>query len=150
MVVYKSKISAGILILFSLFFLGLGITALWLDMRTLQKILAVVLMWLISGVLLYTYVYTIRGNKEVFSFDQEKITLVKKECLETHEFKDIQEVMFNFNVPYMAFVFSFYIIKRNGDRILVGYFIKNQIKVYKAMKDLLIKKGIKVSKTVIV
>ena len=60
-----------------------------------------------------------RSPREAFIINNGEITIFKGKSKVTYQLKDIKEVAFNFNIPYLAIVFAFSITMNNGKEILL-------------------------------
>ena len=146
MIAYKSKLNIFFLLIFSILFLGLGISSIWLDVLVVYKVLSIIFTLLVSVVLFYTFVYYIRSPKEAFTINNGEITIFKTKSKVKFQLEDIKEISFNFNVPYLAITFTFSIIMNSGEKILISSFVGKQIKVYRLMKKILTENNIKITR----
>lgn len=147
MIAYHSKCGALILLVFGCMFFGLGIWSMWLMFNLFLKILSMIFCFSIGGVLVYTFVYYTRAPKIAFEIDHQKITIYTNQYVQTHDLVDIQKVAFNFNVPYMAFTFVCTLHKKDGSLVDIACFVRHQVRVYKAMKQMLLEHDIELTRT---
>lgn len=147
MIAYKSKFNMTFLLIFSVLVLGLGFWSFWFDILLVYKVLLIIFALIISAVLFYSFIYYTCSPKEAFTIKNGDITIFKTKSNITYHLKDIKEVSFNFNIPYLAIAFTFSIIKHNGEKIIIGTFVSKQIKVYRLMKKILTDNDIEITKS---
>jgi hypothetical protein len=88
-----------------------------------------------------------RVPKVAFEMDHQKINTYTNHTIQTHDLVDIKRVAFHFNVPYLAIAFVCELHKKDGHTVVIGSFIRHQVRVYKAMKKLFAEHGIETTKT---
>lgn len=146
MIAFKSKMNTISLLFYSIIMLGIGIWSIWFDMLMIYKVISLIFNSLISAILFCTFIYYIRSPKEAFAIIDGKIIIYKRKFNEIYDLKNIKEILFNFNIPYWSIGFTFSIIMKNGEKIIIGCFIKKQVMVYKMMKQILIENNIKITR----
>jgi len=88
-----------------------------------------------------------KSSKEAIVVTKDEIIIISRKTKLIYQLKDIREVSFNFNVPYLAIAFTFSIVKHNGESNVIGVFISKQIRFYKLLKQILLDNNIEVTRS---